>query len=345
MQQVKDIREWNINSPEGWVDFDAIIKNDPQVIYEYKDNKSSLKGSADHKVLLKGDMQSLKDVGIRTNHYENVYDILNAGHDHLYYANDMIVGNCSFMGHENALLTVEAMNRMIATRPILTMHDNHFKIYEEVIPEERYLCTVDPSEGVGGDFSVIQVLHIDSYGVAHQVAVYRCNTIELSIFPNVIVSIAELYNEALVIVENNSIGQAVTNELYNHLEYPELYTDDQGIGIRTTISTRRIGTRMLKELIEAHAIIIKDGNTIVEFSNFTLQGKIYKAASGYHDDNIMALSLYAYFTTTEYGQEFLNGNVLKHMLSDKIQSIEEDFPLPVVATNYEEAEGFNPIDR
>ena len=176
----------------------------------------------------------------------------------------------------------------------------------------------------------MQVLHIDDYGKAHQVAIYRSNTIELTLFPNIIEHIAKHYNNALVIVENNSIGMSVVNELYNHLEYPELYTDASGIGIRQTIATRRTGTRLLKELMECGALTIQDGNNIVEFSNFILQGKIYKAASGWHNDTIMALVLYAYFTSTEYYIEWSDGKGLKNMYEDRLQDIYDDEPLPVI---------------
>ena len=89
------------------------------------------------------------------------------------------------------------------------------------LPEEghKYGLGIDISKGSGNDSSCIQVIDVNTY---EQVAEYLgiCTTHDLSKYAY---DIANYYNCGYIILECNSIGEAVFNELYYNLNYPNMF--------------------------------------------------------------------------------------------------------------------------
>ena len=77
------------------------------------------------------------------------------------------------------------------------------------------------------------------------------------IYDSIIETIGNMYNEALIVIENNSIGQYVSWTMWNVIEYENLYFDYERKvpGIRTTISS--IGSYTLIVFIPASTIKAK----------------------------------------------------------------------------------------
>jgi len=251
---------------------------------------------------------------------------------------------CSFISSGSMLLSSAAMSSITYEPPKKEMYEGTFKIYKEPEPDMKYILSVDTSEGVGKDFSTINVLSVDNTGFIEQVAVYRNNKIELTMFPYTIEKIGQMYNNALTIIENNSIGLVVCNALFNDIEYPELYVDTKEIGIRTTKSTKKAGVRYAKELIENHGLKINDYDTVVELSNFTRRKNSYEAADGFTDDIIMGLVLFSYFSSLPYYKEWCDTDFVSRMYKKKMEQISSEQMLPVYhqdggeeSSNFDEA--------
>jgi len=83
-------------------------------------------------------------------------------------------------------------------------------IWKSPIPTKRYICCSDVSTGTGSDFSTIQILDVESY---EQVAEFHAH-ISTPNFSNTIKKVANYYNQAYVVIESNSIGEAVFNSMY-----------------------------------------------------------------------------------------------------------------------------------
>jgi hypothetical protein len=81
-------------------------------------------------------------------------------------------------------------------------------------------------------------------------------------------------------------------------------------GIMMTKQTKRIGCTTLKDLIETEVLIINDRNTISELSNFVKKGQSYEAEPGKHDDIVMCLVMFAWFSKTDYFTD-ITGKVTK----------------------------------
>ena len=87
---------------------------------------------------------------------------------------------------------------------------------------------------------------------------YQSNLIDE--FPDIIVKVAKMYNEALVIIENNDVGQVVCNDVYYEYEYENTFVESTvkrgGVGVTMTKRVKRIGCSNLKDLVELGKIQI-----------------------------------------------------------------------------------------
>jgi ATP sulfurylase len=90
---------------------------------------------------------------------------------------------------------------------------------------------------------------------------------------------------------------------------------------------KRIGCSNLKDLIEEKKLIIRDKNTIQEFTTFIAKGVSYEADDGHYDDLVMSLVVFGWFSTTMFFQE-LTESEIKDMLYDERMKAIENSVLP-----------------
>jgi hypothetical protein len=90
------------------------------------------------------------------------------------------------------------------------------RIYEKPKPNESYIMGVDVAVGSGEHYSTIQILKINSIQPINleQVAVFESNSVDPYQFSEIINKLSYYYNNAYILVENNSIGAAVVTQLH-----------------------------------------------------------------------------------------------------------------------------------
>ena len=171
--------------------------------------------------------------------------------------------------------------------------------------------TVDVSEGLGQDYSVISIFDVTQMPYK-QVAVYRNNLIQPVSLTEVAYKAGTHYNDAYALVENNSIGKIVADSLFFDFEYENLFRTtskhgetDVGFnghqpGIKTTAKTKALGCSQLKSLIESNSLIIEDYMAVSELSTFAVKGKSFAAEKNKTDDVVMTMVLFAWFTAQPY---------------------------------------------
>ena len=179
------------------------------------------------------------------------------------------------------------------------------KVYQEPKENHDYIMTVDVAKGRGQDYSTFNLIDI-SVRPFKQVAVYRNNTISPLLFPNIIYKYAKSYNDAYVIIEANDQGGIVCTGLYYDLEYENCHVRsalkaDQ-IGVEMNRKVKRIGCSALKDLLENKKLDVSDEDSILEISTFVSKGVSFEASVGNHDDLVMNLVLFGWFTTTDIFQ-------------------------------------------
>lgn len=111
----------------------------------------------------------------------------------------------------------------------------HIKYMEYEEPEvgAQYVIGVDPAGWMGGDHASFQVLKIyaDEWGW-EQVACFSSNEVDPQVFARKIIEVAERYNNAETIVENNGVGLATLTIL-------EMATDTSGIVLKDDLGVER----------------------------------------------------------------------------------------------------------
>lgn len=257
---------------------------------------------------------------------------------------------CEFLGSSNTLIHPQKLAAMTFRTP-LKSNDLGLKIYQE--PEEKviYAVVVDTARGAGGDYSAFIVVNVNTFPY-RVVATFRNNLLSPLIYPNVVYEVAKKYNDAVVLVETNDIGQQVADILHYDLEYEGVFvTANSGRtgqslsggfattthrGVKTTKQVKRIGCATLKTLVEADKFIIEDYDIIYELSRFSLKGQSYEAEEG-HDDLAMCCVLFGWLTTQPYLKEITDLDIRKKIYEQNERMFEEEMlPFGMMATGDDE---------
>lgn len=256
---------------------------------------------------------------------------------------------CDFLGSTNTLISGEKLATLVFKDPIGKMAD--VVIYEKPVKEEfdddsgeqistdhMYAMVVDVSEGKNLDYSAFSVFDV-SIIPYRQVAVYRSNSIPPMLFPNIIKTCAEYYNDAHVLIEINNSPQ-VAEILQEDLEYENLLKVTSGnkkaqtlclghgikvaYGLRTSPLTKRIGCSTLKTLIENDKLVVNDFETISELTTFVNNGKSFSAEEGCNDDIVMTLVNFGWLVTQKLFKELVENDIRKQLQLEHFEYIDED---------------------
>ncbi|ENK1242985.1 terminase [Clostridium botulinum] len=172
-----------------------------------------------------------------------------------------------------------------------------FFIYEIPVAGQRYYIGADLSEGVGQDYSVIEVLDKDG----EQVAEFYNNKIKPYEMSEIINEIGKYYNYGLLCVEKASGGHSVIERLRYDLSYMNMvkyksYDDFQkliwNVGFDTNSKTKSIIINDFVELFEKGQLKINSRRLLQEMKIFEINenGKMGASGAG-HDDSVMAMAL------------------------------------------------------
>lgn len=256
---------------------------------------------------------------------------------------------CEFLGSTNTLISGEKLACLTYKEPVGKLAD--VVIYEKPVKEDyddetgdqisadhMYAIVVDVSEGKNLDYSAFSVFDVS--GIPYrQVAVYRNNSIPPMVFPNIIKTCAEYYNDAHVLVEINNSPQ-VAEILLEDLEYENVFKIKSGnkkaqtitfgagrgisYGLKTSPLTKRIGCSTLKTLIESDKLLINDFETVSELTTFVNNGKSFAAEEGCNDDLAMTLVNFGWLVTQKLFKELVDNDIRKQLQLEHFEYIEED---------------------
>ena len=260
---------------------------------------------------------------------------------------------CSFLGSSNTLISTEKLLAMPFKRPVYT-HEG-LDVYQEPIMNHTYVMVCDVARGVGLDYSAFSIFDVSKQPYS-QVAKYRKNDISAMLYPNVIYTTAQKFNEAFILVEVNDIGQQVADILYHDLEYENMmmvtlhgrngqqigggFSKNVSMGIRTTKQVKRIGCATLKDLIERDNLLIDDFDTISELTTFIAKSTSWEADDGSHDDLVMTCVLFSWLVQQRYFKELTDQDIREKMFAEQAKIIEEELvPFGVID------DGFDPDEH
>jgi len=231
----------------------------------------------------------------------------------------------TFHGRGNTLIAANHLLAQKALDPIYFMEN--VSIYKEPVQGHNYVMTVDVAKGRGQDYSTFTIIDITSESF-EQVGTFRDNNISPMLLPDLVYKWANTYNEAYIIVESNDQGVVVCNGLYYDLEYENMFVESvvkkNSIGATMTRRVKRIGCSSIKDLIEQRKLTIHDANTIIEMTTFVAKGSSYQAIAPNHDDLMMNLVLFAWFTTTDIFSSISDIDMKNMLYREQLQAIQDD---------------------
>jgi len=251
---------------------------------------------------------------------------------------------CMFLGSQNTLISGHKLRQLAYRNPLrelITPHtEDKVEILIEPVEGHAYIATVDVSEGVGLDAAAIGVFDVTEIPYV-QVAMYSSKHVSELLFPDIIRAVAVHYNEAFVLIENNT-GREVSNTLEMDLEYENIinvgtdkrmgqvagggYGGKTQNGVKMSKSVKRIGCTTLKTLVENDKLILHDFETIQELFNFVEHRGSFCAdpSTDGHDDRAITLVLFAWLSVQEYFKELSDMDVRAKMIAERAKMVEDE---------------------
>lgn len=195
--------------------------------------------------------------------------------------------------------------------------------YEKPIPNHRYVLSLDGAKD-GIDELSFHVIDITSFPFKQVLSANLL--IEYLRMPFYINLIAQDYNTATIIIENNEgAGQSIVDSLNFNYEYPYLYKDvgKSYFGFRTTSKTRNGILSSLKMFIEKQYLILQDEKTYQQLLRFVDSGSgKYEAEKGYKDDLVMSLAIA--FAPFQNMKNFNNYDTLITIMENNMKDNQEE---------------------
>ena len=259
-----------------------------------------------------------------------------------------------FVGGTNTLVNASILKNLVFKAPI--EQKGGVDVYENPKEGHVYAIGVDDSRGENLDYSAFSVFDATEFPY-RQVAKYRNSSISPLLYPSVVASCGQKYNDAYVLVETNGIGQQVSDILHNDMEYENLVlitskgragqVFDGGfgkgstqLGITMSKKVKQVGCSMLKDLIESQKLITNDFETISELSSFVSKAQSYEADVGCHDDLVMSMLLFAWLTSQPHFKDITDLDLRRRLLEEKMQALEDELVPFGFMNNVQEDESF-----
>lgn len=245
---------------------------------------------------------------------ELVYDILDVDGVNRFYANDILVHNCKFIGKSGTLVDSTTMGRLMETTRSETYRfviDGDIRFYKELNKERKYLVAIDPAMGLEGDFSAIQVFSFPEF---EQVAEWMGDKLNQNDQVEKLKTLIDwMYAdlkakgcrrpEIYWSLENNTVGEGLIcsmrekafnlnyNNPQDYIKRGNLISENgnKRIGFTTSKKSKTVACAQLKNLLENNRIIIHSNEYVKQLSNYTLKEVNYNSTGkGEHDDLISA---------------------------------------------------------
>jgi G:T-mismatch repair DNA endonuclease (very short patch repair protein) len=327
---IKNIRQWLVDSheykenknavkiltPQGYSKFSGINKLIKLgSIKIFCDNGTDIECSYSHKIKTQDGYKIATDIilldSITTvdgerkviniecypNKLVDLYDLIDVELGNEYYTNGILSHNCKFLTSEHTLIDLDMLDhaeKMLAG-PAISVKSLYDQIFWKV-PNKMatYIVGVDPSQGVGNDFSVIQVYDFPSM---EQVAEYRTNQESPAMLYSYLKSLLKFLEKNVKYVyysvENNALGQAII-ALYeadtNPLE-KAIFMSEEGkdtLGYNSNIKSKNKSLIAFKEMFERGQLKVNSPILIKELKTLVRKENTFKAQIGSTDDCVFA---------------------------------------------------------
>jgi hypothetical protein len=211
--------------------------------------------------------------------------------------------NCEFLDSGESSLNEELYAKLVqrSIEPKFVFDEGSYLLWDEPSDEGVYIASVDTSEGVGADYSVVHVFDYKDLTNIKQVATYCNNTISPYNFTEKVYEILQHWGNPLVCIERNNCGAQVVDNLSRNYNYENIVSWGAStagrakgqLGIIAHTNTKQKGvTNMRYWVNELESVEIRDINLIKELRDFIRYPNgtwAAKRGAGNHDDRVMSM--------------------------------------------------------
>ena len=319
---------YQVETPNGWMDFAGIdMMGEYFIIYLEFENGYWIECSENHKFFtseseivtaknIKIGDEVLSDVGnlklckkIDTGRIERVYDLIEVEGGHRYFTNGILSSNCQFVSFDMTLINPMIL-KDLQPGVVFKKLTGEIRFYKDIEPNKIYVIGVDPSLGVGGNPSAIEVYCLPEM---EQVAEWTHNKTPIATQVRVLYEICKyIYEtarkhpnqigepELYFSLENNTYGESFINgieevgvEKFKGEFISELRSMGHGVikrqkGFNTNTKSKATACAKLKSLIESRKMIINSLALITELKFYVSVGQSFQAKTGETDDLVSA---------------------------------------------------------
>lgn len=237
----------------------------------------------------------------------------------------------SFVASTGALISSDVLAGMRPDPALVTLEN--LKIYKPYDLKRRYIATLDPAMGLGGDNDYSQLTIFDVTQVPYKIsAVWRSNEISSTDLPMYVVQACDIFGECPLLVEtNNEVGGQVSYSIAYELEYanviwtgPDRLTNGVRIssakatrpGVSMSTRVKAVGCSTLKTMIETGSLVVCDPSIIDEMGTFVRNGSTFEAIKGSHDDAVMTCVSFCWLIKQDWFKEYSETDINKIRESD-----------------------------
>lgn len=311
-------KDYKILTPSGYSDFAAIRKTNKTGSVSIRTENHFIKCSIEHPIktiseyVNAGNLETGQIVttitgpeniiSIIINPLEKIdlYDLIEIELNNEYYTNGILSHNCKFLSSDMALIDTLKLQR--AENSVASIEGSVGELFNQEFwrmphPNGTYIIGVDPSQGVGEDYSVIEVFEFPSM---EQIMEYRTNDQSPATLYSILKTVVLFFEKHSLMtyysVESNSLGQAII-ALYEADEkppYKAVFMQEEGsdkLGFYTTNPTKMKALIAFKELFERDNTKLNSKVLINELKTLVRKDNTFKAQPGATDDCVMAVMI------------------------------------------------------
>lgn len=215
---------------------------------------------------------------------------------------------CNFNASGETYLSPEQIKELMdaALTPISMLHwDRGLHVWKDPVKNTRYFITADVARGDGKDNSTFDVWNSTNMD---QVAEY-CGKLPVEEFAKLLVDTGHRYGNALIVVENNSVGWSCLEHVrlaaYENLYYSKKGGDDAEavhaawgpsksdmvMGFTMSQKMRPLVFSKWEEFIRNHAVHFHSRRLAKECETFIWENGKPQAMKNYNDDLVIAAAL------------------------------------------------------
>jgi hypothetical protein len=241
---------------------------------------------------------------------------------------------CNFNASGDTMVAAAAIKWMSegCREPEVREHwDRNLFVWWRPQPNKKYFITADVARGDGKDFSGAHVW--DAQDMTQAAEYY--GKIPTDEFAKILVTLGHLYNNALVVIENNTVGLACIEHVKLAM-YENLYFSRRGDsrpgeavnmnwgpsesdlipGFTTSPKTRPLIIEKLDEYIRNHSITMASKRFVNELRTFIWNNGRAEAAKGANDDLVMAAAIGCWIRDTFLAPQLGNIDLQKKMIEN-----------------------------